>query len=414
MLKKIISLFSQPQAEELSLKQAKKLVLEKFNSQVKPTKDQEFAHFHKIMEALARQWEADIVSLENAQLHNPDIPQREVHFMKGNRDGFIKGARRLKQALHLPKTLDSMEDHFMGFDAAFLDFRNQTERQRYILVHFFEEEVGAVLGTIAKIHSTYGQYVARMKIGLYSEYQKIMILYTEIDALQKRITSNQLALHTLHVERKTHEAELSKIRLSLKKIQSSPAFADEEQQKAKEKEVLQKMDTLTAEIHIQFSKIERALRKYERMSLLPVTARYLSQPVATLLEDKGMEGSPMLEELKRLMVQGSIEIKNSDKVAAEIQSMIDHHYFSTTAASLLRLQEQLTQSEQKSYPLHQECILLERQINDLEQSLKEFQDKEKVIKEFSATASFTEMKTKMETLLSTFLGRRIIITDIIS
>jgi hypothetical protein len=87
-----------------------------------------------------------LAELEKAELRNPNIPERAKHFMQGNRDQFLKLARRFVENLFVPKE----PADFSQLDVLFHQYAQNTGRPGAILSEFFGDEVSNTRKALAE------------------------------------------------------------------------------------------------------------------------------------------------------------------------------------------------------------------------------------------------------------------------
>ena len=96
----------------------------------------------------------ELLSLERAELQNPNVPIRTLDFMHGNRENYIKQVNQL--ITNLPEL---GEDFKEKFDKLLDDFSKRTTRSYQILQEFFSHEIKNVAFKIKEISETAQNYI---------------------------------------------------------------------------------------------------------------------------------------------------------------------------------------------------------------------------------------------------------------
>ncbi len=124
--------------EELSLENIDEWLQKKYSSKQDFLKGQAEGIKARISEkaAAARQ---NIEALKNAQLRNPNIPEKAKHFMEGNREAYTKRLAMFLESLDVPADAAMLSNFTEDFDKSVEEFGKATARPFAILKEFFEE-----------------------------------------------------------------------------------------------------------------------------------------------------------------------------------------------------------------------------------------------------------------------------------
>ena len=103
------------------------------------------------VESCKQEIEHVLTDLDNSQLSHDNFSQREISFMTGNREAFIKATRMFIQKLCFPESIESFFDFVTEISSHTKQFARTTERQTQILGAFFGDHVKHVLIQIGEI-----------------------------------------------------------------------------------------------------------------------------------------------------------------------------------------------------------------------------------------------------------------------
>jgi hypothetical protein len=264
---------------------------------------------------LLEKMKEDTEKLENAVLQNPNIPVRELQFMKGNRAFYVNRVQIFVKGLRFPKSVREIDEAYKEFYFQLESFGKSTAKPYQILQHFFEHETHAIAESIRKIDGVFGKLKIvkndsridasadvnsliqelKHKIGHKSRLEK------EIRGLESKITDIDSAI-------RAQQSEL--LRIEKSKDQQKLSFWMHEKQRL-EKESGE-IETLVTHL---FSNIEMALKKHEHSAFehKKLIEQYLSNPMKALIDDNELHFADVVDKLKALIEQNKIELKDKKR-----------------------------------------------------------------------------------------------------
>ncbi len=254
-------------------------------------------------------------ALEKAELRNPNIPDKAKHFMQGNRATYVKMARMLERDLHVPESLDQIEESLANFQKEIDRFSLSTVRAYKILQEFFAHESEIVAQKIKDVDNEYDDLKTRLTDLKLDTYRHIM---RKISTLDER-----------HDLRRKKQEEHDKLRKLLEDARIAKDEADQKLREFYESEIYANHEKM----HQELLKAQEAVRKHEKefideFQLLEkplkklayiafeeeaIIKPYLSHPVQALVNDYELKIVRALQKLKKVIQSNEVEIEERRK-----------------------------------------------------------------------------------------------------
>ncbi|MFT4303628.1 MAG: hypothetical protein ACMXYG_03620 [Candidatus Woesearchaeota archaeon] len=340
MLKKILSMFSKPKEVEIRLSDLKKKSEELFdnhiNNTVIPGLKEKLEQIRSEMSIIKDKTK----QLEVAKLKNQNIPLKEKQYMTGNRESYIKHVEILLKQMELPDDYTKIKSKYDNFKVIIEEFGKQTLRPRQILKHFFEHETESVHSEVGRLKKFYEQlndlvnskdYVAH--VDLIENINKMINSKVIKEDLKKQIKEKEK-------ENDNKNKEIKKTEKQLEDLRNSDEYS-KYQTMIKEKESIKEhIAKIRSDIISKFSRIERAMRKYERIAFndVDVIKEYLHDPFIAIENDQG-KSSEMFKNLIKSI--DKLDLKNKDKVLDTIITMNEDNFVDKTKDDIISSKKNL-------------------------------------------------------------------------
>ncbi len=316
----------QPKEKVLNLQQLEQWIAEKEKQLQDSLKKILWVASDEISEA-KENLQHSIEELKNANLQNPNIPPKAVHFMQGNRESYVKLATLLIRDA-LPQEIASMgyaqaRQFIANFKGHVESFLSSSLRNYQVLQHFFAHESSGVAGKIKKIESAVKKMegaiaecgldaVAKAKDELANIKQK---LARKQELVQERAKMQE------HVDGAIKDSQ--KAQKDFSDLESSDDAKVQRQRKDALKNVEERIAQLDREIAHRFSPLEKALRKLSKMSFgnEGLIALYGEHPERAIRGDGNIAILDILRKLEQELLRNSLglDAKRTQKVLEAIK-----------------------------------------------------------------------------------------------
>lgn len=311
--------------QELDLKSLKSNIEQQYNLKIKEL--QENLTFQK-------QWidkeilncKQDLDSLKKAELRNKNIPEREKHFMEGNREAFFRSTNILLAKIK-KDTLTHENANWMAdlINQEINLYSQNTARQFNIVKEFFSHEALNIAKKIKAIEEC-AKKIKNLMQG--SDLLQIKKILDDVELLQNTILRKKDLEKNMSIALKTKETLKNKKEDLEKKegqLHSSEDYKNFNLLKKQKDELNNNLKTKEESFNHQLHNLEAGLKKYERITLdyQNLIKGYRENPMSTLLKDKNRDLIPLLEKLKQSILKDEIELrdKKREKTIIMIESI---------------------------------------------------------------------------------------------
>jgi hypothetical protein len=333
-----------------------------FMDEVEPYLDEIRSGKHAISEALNK--------LEKAGLRNKNIPPRAITIMEGNRSHYIQNMRRFIECLAIPDKIEDILSFHEEFTVRVNTLTKTTTKSFFVLQEFFSHESGDVARLLKKMNDAVGK-IAESSHNLkgildIKDHIKYMDSAAEMCAnIDQQITATENSL------KETDESS-TKFQKEMEKLKKSPQYKEYELLNTQREELHKKLKDKEDLLRHEFSVIEHALKKFERLAADQELVRdYLDDPVSTLQEDNDVKIVGILAKMKEALQNNELDLKDEKKEKTlETLGKLNKEFFVGFMLSYSELKKSRHDMERKV----QQNIIMST-MRDYEYRLQHFKEK---------------------------------------
>ena len=319
--------------------------------------------------------------IKNAKLPNPDISEREKHFLEGNRETYVKST------LHLINQIENNKLSPENYDQYFSNIINEIEkfvksnlRAFQILQEFLAHESSSIGSNIRKIELLINKQKEFFEKNNYKTIVKIKerIIQAENDINRK----NKLSENALIVEQEIRDLieKRDVVYSEIKNLENNQLLQD---LLKKLKDIENKIKQQEQEIIHFISQIESALKKYSKISTQnqKVSENYIAQPIQALLDDNNFIIIKIINEIKSLIENNNIEIKDSrrEKIL-DLINELNNESLNDVKNQIIDLKK-IKESASKEIDNLPEFILLHKKLEELKHLNEKIEKEQDYIEE---------------------------------
>ena len=373
----------------------------------------------KIIEANDKKEEIihELRQLHKANLMNPNISQREIQIMEGNRENYIKRVSHFLTNIDIPKNYLETYDYCLGFSKGIEELFKEVQKNIFVLSNFFGNELKTINKEITRLE----QIIIDLRI--HFEKNNIDVLKTIQDKI-KQITSHMLKIKKLEHEiieqdamLKEHAERLKKLDERISTITSGTDYRALESFKEDKQKAESEFKGKSAVFGKYFSDIDTGLKKYYyRNPGKKILREYLSNALETFIKDSNLELHEILLDLKRSIMSDIIDLK--DKKQESTIAAIDNmtlEFLKNLQAEIRRLDDEKKHIQTKITHNSASLNLSEQQywMSSTQSKIDEhIAVKEKLYKEIAKiNAEIAGLKSSIQEGLEKVLDEKIIIKD---
>lgn len=241
-----------------------------------------------------------VVNLENAELRNPNIPERAKHFMQGNRDQFVKLTSRFVENLAVPKEAPDFSQNELFFQ----QYAQNTARPGAILSEFVGEEVKEIRKHIAETES---------RLHELKQHQLKKEQFSSIASMIKQMNTIKEERSAAEKQKKEFEEQLQQLKNkheSLKKekedFTSKPEYISIKEDIINTARERQESERTITDIFLPLSD---AIKKYAHKIKNEKIAKYADNPLNALIHDYTLGILKHVPDIKKAIDAGELELK---------------------------------------------------------------------------------------------------------
>ncbi|MCK4670209.1 MAG: hypothetical protein KAT43_03320 [Nanoarchaeota archaeon] len=308
-----------------------------------------------------------IVALEEAELHNKNLPPRMLAYMVGNRNNYIKQVRMLID--NIPKFGKDFPDKFQK---VLEDFAKKTQKSYVILQEFFANETKDLAQTVGALDRLSRQIVGTTLKEDLMEIENINMDIAKIHEKQKEQESLKNKINDTQNEINAKQKEYTKTKERIAKRKESKAYADLMILKELAEEQKSQAEKLDKGIIEMFAPLARAFRKYKRITVdhEKLIEKYLDDPIKGLMGDSRLRIISAIggveNNIDKLGFEKKEKKKISDKLAAITKEKLQELY---DLYSKLRALVSDTQEKLDEYRIIEELTQLEMDLDAIQNNI---------------------------------------------
>lgn len=260
--------------------------------------------------------------LEKAGLQNENIPERAKHIMQGNRKNYIRKTTDFLEEINIPDDYLKIINFSSKLTENIDVLSKETQRSYFVLREFMEANIAPVIKKIKEIEDTaidFKQEIEKEKIHRLEEIKEKLNEFktseATVAALKEEKEKKEAELHELKEKEKTIKKKLEQ----LKTVESHRVYELLKKDKEKNASDIQKKKK---EIISHFSTLEKAFKKYKRITLKPeLLDRYLKDSAKALMKDDDLEILELLEKMLQSINNLDLKHKKEEKTKQEIKAL---------------------------------------------------------------------------------------------
>lgn len=317
MLKFIRNLLSKKEATE------EKISLDKLDSwldiKAKPIFDDLNIRINEIIKKIddeKNKANENLEILKNAQLQNPKIPERVKTIMRGNREGFIKRVSLFFSSIDLKHGYyEELIEKCRSIENEIDLLGKGTAKNYQILNEFFAREAEKVAASIKNIENFSRELENTIDNSKISSVDKIKRSIIDLKNKIKLKESYSMQLENSNNALNGNKNKKIEIEKSINELKSSHDYKNCEILLGENDKARSKINEIENILFSDFSVLERALKKYAKISFEneAFILEYLENPIAALIKDADLKISAILENLKNSINTDGLGLEEKKK-----------------------------------------------------------------------------------------------------
>lgn len=324
------TVFASPnELEEVSLKQLDDWLETKIKTKSEIINKQ-MPQFKKRLEEKKRTLLDAINELENAKYNEKqNIPLRAKQTIDGHRKIFKQKTMVLIDKLQFPDNDSEINNSNSRFLTELEIFAQNTSKNHQIISELFGNEISKVsinLNQIDIIFKNIKHLFDKNSITDINELKEYFKQFKQKIALKNELKKE---IEKFNEDILLLKTKIKTIEDKIAELKENNAYKNLMKSHHEKKEILSLKESLTSQLKLSFSKINRALKKYEHISLqYQLLRKYIDDPLDALLKDESLEIVKLLQAMKQSINKEKLTLQDSEKQKITLcLNKLDSHYF---------------------------------------------------------------------------------------
>ena len=381
-MKWLKKLFKRKEPREITIDELKE-ELEKKETATKEDIKQEITNLNSIKKDTKTALET--LSTADLQEKNPQILSR----VSSNRDSYIQQTERLLD--NIAVQAEDTQQSIARAAEAINDFAVRSEKSYQITQFLIGKELAAVSDKIKELTNKLRDIEEKQEtLNRIKELQKKIENLKEYYKLKKKttkeITALERTINKLQKEKQKKETEEKELRAG----QEHKEYQKLKEQKEK---LMNEKIKLKSEIINVFSPLQKALRKYSKISTEPeIINKYIEDPYTALLEDAGLE---IIKALSKIDIR-TLNMKEKEKKISAAIKTISKEKLQELKERDAQIKKEITETMKKisETDIIQRIEVKKKEIQTTEEQIKEKQTE--LARKKNYLAGIDEKKLKNE------------------
>lgn len=357
--------------------------------------------FHKNIAEILTSARGNLDVLETAKLRNPNIGVKAKQIMEGNREAFIKRTKLFLDYLNPAEpTHENAQQLCDTFEKEVENYNKTTAKGYYVMQQFFANESRAVALNIKDLQSNMGQLAAALAQNDLQAKDKCFALLETLK--QKLYLKEKLGLEqeTLEREKQEFQKSIESYAQKKEKLSKSPGYKQFEKFQVEKESLVKQIRQKEQELSIALSPMQHAFKKFARMSVDEIFVEgYAKDSLNAFQHDADMKITKVLENIKKAVLDGSLELKDDKKnKAIDALAKLTPEFFSQWKAAYDDISAKRTSKERmlRSNVVMQEYNELQYRIEHYQHKIEKQNDKIAKLQKDKQKLSIEEVQKELE------------------
>ncbi|MBW3004312.1 hypothetical protein KY310_00575 [Candidatus Woesearchaeota archaeon] len=353
----------------------------------------------------------NIEVLNNAELLNPNIPERAKHFMQGNREAYSKKISSFLDRVHVPYAISDFPVFHSAVQEELKELTQGTAKSFQILQEFFANEARNILanvGSISKEITSFKQAFDDAGLNILEETKKRI---TDFQTKLKLRQALETDLGARKKELEDHTEEIKKLKEESELLQKDKELTE---LKSKFKQAQAKVEETRERITSPFSVINPALRKFERITYRhrTIVQKYIESPLDALLQDLHLSILKALHDLELSIVNNRIDLKDKKREKTlEVMKLLTREYLGSFLTEYGQIKHEQDKIKKQIANLDVVVLLKEKKerITKLENNRMDIERKIDLFSKELAKVDIEELENKLVDNLRKITSTKVIL-----
>jgi len=252
-----------------------------------------------------------LTALQQAELRNPNVPERAKHYITGNKDRITQITHRFLENLFAPSTPTDLSQ----MDVIFKQYVDNSKRPATILSEFFGQEIKTLRQTLADIEDKFK--VIKTLDAKREEYQHILDMIERIRQIVKEQKETEQEQKQLDEQLAHLKKKQESLRTEKEEFTKNPAYLGVKEDILTSAKERQEAEQAITDL---FLPLQVPLRKFAYKTKHAKLAKYAENPLETLIHDYSLSILKHVEELTDALANNELDLK-PEKIHKALESL---------------------------------------------------------------------------------------------
>lgn len=344
---------------------------------------------------------ANLQGLENVRL-DQKVEDKLRNMVKGNIPAFMQAVNKFLDKIQIPEKTNSLE--IMGFinntESELESFNKKTYKNFHIMSNLIGKELENVVKEINRLNGALGGL--KKFSNFFEEEDNVREKIAQIRRYMETKDERKNMLENRKKEKENLIKENDENERKIKLLYLSPKLTKLKNHKKQLKEFHADMLAFRNLLIDLFSIFQKGLKKYNNLCYIKLVDDYINNPVEALLKDNDFEILKHLDEIKKLIEQNKIEIKDDkkNKVVEKISRLErkDLEEFRKQHRELVDKQKEVKEKIEQN-TIEDDILVLKEKVEENKIKVKDIENKINSFKELDLEKEIGKIEGKLKSLL---------------
>ena len=260
--------------------------------------------------------------LKIAELHNPDISERERQLMEGNRETYISQHRQFVNMTVFSdnSTFNETSLFCTNFEEMLIKLAKSTARGHMVMNEFFSNHSIDINRSIKQMSNIISKMQDAMTDGnlAINELDMVKKVVHELKSKYKLLSEVKEELEIFNKKLDNSNYLKNKLNKNIDQMKQTPDYIEFEKSDGNKNEHMHELKEAEEDIQHIFSLVDRPMRKYERMIAenAGLLNDYINNPMKTLADDENLVILDVLQKMRKAIEEDKLVLKDKEKEKA--------------------------------------------------------------------------------------------------
>jgi hypothetical protein len=370
-------------------------------SKIKPAIEEEFEKIIEQKHSITHELE----DLKVAELHNPDIPEREKQIMEGNRASYISQHKQFLNMINISDNIscDETVKFSRNFEDLLMKLAQSTAKGHAVMNAFFADHASKINKSVklmsdanSRIQETLTD--ANLSIEDVDEIHKSII---DLKSKKKMLADVNYELEMLTKKLSNSNFLKDKLMKQVEQLKQSAEYSEFDSASRERDELSKRAKSAEEELSMLFSPLHKPMKRYERMIAedSALFTRYIDNSISALSDDEQLKILNILQKMKKSLEDGALDVKDSDKAIKRVDEI--------GRDKLIEIRARYTEARKSIKAIESQMrnskVMVE--LNDLQYKAEHTESQIKLLSEKMDKAKSLKEKTDLAKLQEEVAGR---------